>query len=309
MDATKETFRRAIQERLAVSDPERLVEQLSGFIRRIVEKEGRTGCVLGNSGGLDSALVAAIAVHALGKENVRLFFLPERDTSRKSRPDAFLAAKWLGIKMKVINIRPILHMAGVYRLEPPANIAPRFGVELYVRAKRRKLEAENGSVLLRMLRGGGGNPEIQRHMAYYGTKNRVRMAVLFLQAEKNNCLVLGTCNRSEKMTGLFVKHGDGACDLNPLDKLYKTQVFELARHMGLPHKIIEKKPIGDLAPGLTDEDSLKLDYPRLDWILAGLELGLQDEMIIKDGITQSDIDYIKDLIAASESMRQSHYTP
>ena len=297
-----------IQERLSVPEPDRLVDRLSDFIRKIVQQEGRTGCVLGNSGGVDSAVVAAIALHALGREHIRLFFLPERDTHKDSRRDANLVAKKLGLEMLEINITPILRKIGAYRLEPPSFFLPRSVIERYARAKHKALDDSNGSVFLKMLRGGN-SPELQRHMSFYRVKNRVRMSILYLHAELRNSLVLGTCNRSEKMTGLFIKHGDGACDLAPLDDLYKTQVFELARHLGVPREIIEKPPIGDLSPGITDEESLKIEYAQLDRILAGLDLGLPDEIIATDGVSQSDIDYLRKLIAASESMRHSCYAP
>ncbi|MCL1880090.1 MAG: NAD(+) synthase [Actinomycetia bacterium] len=291
----------AIFERLAVPNPGLLADELVGEIIKAVENGKKSGCVLGNSGGIDSALMAAIAIRALGKERVRLFFLPERDTNKQSQEDARLVAEKLGMPMQEVKITPILRKVGVYRLEPPAFLIPRSVRERHVLAMQEELRGQDGSVHLKMQHGG--DIDSQRHLAFSNAKNRVRMTVLYKHAELTNSLVLGTCNRSEKMTGLFVKHGDGACDLAPIDHLYKTQVFELARHMGVPSEIVEKKPTGDLIPGITDEGVLGIKYAQLDIALAGLELGCSDEEIVAAGVTQSELDYTKALVEASEFTR------
>ena len=297
-----------IQERLSLPEPSLLADDLCDFIRRIVQKEEKNGCVIGNSGGVDSALVAAMAVRALGKEHVHLFFLPERDTHKNSRRDAILVAKNLGLKMRTINITSILRKLGVYRLEPLLYFFPRSVVERSLREKRKEINDKEGSAFLQMQRGGN-DPKLLRDIAYCCIKNRVRMSILYLHAELKNCLVLGTTNQSEKMLGLYAKYGDGACDLAPLDGLYKTQVFDLARYMGVPAGIIDKPPTGDLCPGSDDEEVLNLGYAQIDRILAGLELGLPDDTIARDGVSQSDLDYLRNLISASESKRRNFYTP
>lgn len=298
-----------IQNRLSIQDPDFLSSSLADFIYATIRQEGRSGCVIGNSGGVDSALVAALARRSLDKKDIHLFFLPERDTHKDSRADAYLVAEKLGLTMQEINITSILRKMGVYRLEPPAALFPRSIQERYSRAVHKRLENTESSVFLQMLRGGG-TPELQKHMAYYSTKNRVRMAMLYHHAELTNSLVLGTCNRSEKMTGLFIKYGDGACDIAPLDSLYKTQVFKLAEHLDVPREIIEKVPIGDLAPGISDESTLKLPYEKLDMILAGFELGVSDEEIeAVANVTRAEIDHVRCMVEASDSMRHGPYYP
>jgi NAD+ synthase len=298
-----------IQERLSIPNPDSLANELVDFIRKTVKQSGKSGCVLGNSGGLDSALVAALAARALDKEQLHLFFLPERDTHKDSKSDAYLVAESLGLNMQVINIMPILIKTKVYNLQPV--IAPLVPVNIkakYAQKKNERLSEGHGSVLLRNLRGDD-NPELCRSKAYYSVKTRIRMSMLYFHADLTNSMVLGTSNLSEKMTGLFTKYGSNTCDLDPIVNLYKTQVFELARHVGVPRKIIDKVPIGDLAPGITDEGSLRIKYVQLDKILAGLELGLPDDEIIAADVLQTEIDYVKALVEASEHMRQNPYTP
>ncbi len=95
-------------------------------------------------------------------------------------------------------------------------------------------------------------------------KSRVRMVILYYYANLENGLVLGTTNRSEYMTGYFTKHGDGACDLEPIMHLYKSEVREMASALGIPEHIITKAPSAGLWEGQTDEEDLGFSYESLD---------------------------------------------
>lgn len=96
---------------------------------------------------------------------------------------------------------------------------------------------------------------------------RCRMLLLYWHANQLNCLVAGTGNRSELLTGYFTKYGDGGCDLLPIGGLYKTQVRALASFIGLPKKLVYKVPTAGLWPGQTDEGELGITYAKLDLIL------------------------------------------
>ena len=98
-------------------------------------------------------------------------------------------------------------------------------------------------------------------------KARIRMSILYYCANRDNLLVVGTSNKSEIMQGYFTLHGDGASDIKPLKGLYKTEVFDLAKNLGLPESIIKKKPTAGLWPGQTDEKDLGISYKNLDKIL------------------------------------------
>ncbi len=98
---------------------------------------------------------------------------------------------------------------------------------------------------------------------------RVRMTVLYGFANELNGLVIGTGNRSEIETGYFTKYGDGGVDIEPIGDLYKTEVFEVARLLGVPQKIIDKTPSANLWKGQTDEDELGMTYEQLDKVLKG----------------------------------------
>lgn len=99
---------------------------------------------------------------------------------------------------------------------------------------------------------------------------RLRAVLLYYEAQKRNYLVVGTDDKSEHMLGYFTKYGDGACDILPIASLYKTQVWDLARHLQVPHHIIEKRPSPHLWTDHFASDELGLSYTDIDRILQRL---------------------------------------
>ena len=97
--------------------------------------------------------------------------------------------------------------------------------------------------------------------------------MLYFEGEKRNYGVAGCTNKTEYVTGFYTKWGDEMCDIEPIRHLYKTEVFELAEKLNIPQKIIDKKPSPDIAPGITDEFALGMDYIELDRILIKMEKG------------------------------------
>lgn len=108
-------------------------------------------------------------------------------------------------------------------------------------------------------------------LAVGNLKARIRMSLLYGLASATKSLVLGTGNKSEIMIGYFTKYGDAGCDLLPIGDLYKTQIRELARHIGVPQAIINQAPTAGLWAGQTDEKEIGIIYERLDKILAAME--------------------------------------
>ncbi len=119
-------------------------------------------------------------------------------------------------------------------------------------------------------------------------KARCRMVVLYYFANANNRIVAGTSNKSELLMGYFTKYGDGGADVEPLGSLYKTQVRELAKKLGVPEKIIRKAPSAGLWKGQTDEGEMGITYDRLDSILSGLDLGMPSGEIARRAETSID---------------------
>lgn len=131
---------------------------------------------------------------------------------------------------------------------------------------------------------------------------RCRMIVLYNIAKKRNFLVLGTSNQSELMTGYFTKFGDGACDLTPLANIYKTQVKEIGRMIGVPGEVLSRPPTAGFWETQTDEDEMGITYDKLDLILHGFEQEIPD----KDTAQSADVS-METITSIRESIRSTEH--
>ena len=132
---------------------------------------------------------------------------------------------------------------------------------------------------------------------------RVRMIALFDQAAKIAGLPVGTGNKSERMFGYFTWHGDDSPPINPIGDLFKTQVWSLARHLGVPEVIIKKPATADLIRGQTDEDDLGITYERADRILHRLLLGYSAAAVIAAGFNARDVELVRRRVASTHWKR------
>ncbi len=246
------------------------IERIEKFLKSFIYENEFNGAVLGVSGGLDSAVVAGILSRILPKDRIRALILPERDSDPTTVQDAQAVCETFNLDCEVRSITPVLKKLGVYSLQPPGFLIPYSVKSSYAMKKWKEFGSEKAFEMDIEMRG---NEEFLRGIAYYRAKHRVRMCVLYMEAEMRGYTVVGTTNRTEWLTGFYVKWGDDATDVEPLLHLYKTQVYELARHLGVPKRILEKPPSPDLIPGLTDELALGMSYEELDSILMRLESG------------------------------------
>lgn len=136
---------------------------------------------------------------------------------------------------------------------------------------------------------------------------RCRMAVLYNLAKKRGYLVMGTCNLSEFMMGYFTKFGDGACDVTPLADLYKTQVRQVARIIGVPEPIISKPPSAGLWEGQTDESEMGIRYADLDAVLYEMAQGRADDKIASS--TGLSIEKVADVRRQVKVMEHKRFPP
>ncbi|MCD6492766.1 MAG: NAD+ synthase [Archaeoglobaceae archaeon] len=174
---------------------------------------------------------------------------------------AFLCKRALGEK-KVLGL--IMPEKGVTReedVEDALSIAEMLGIEFKIIEINEILDA-----LKRKL--GEGNKIAEANL-----KPRIRMTINYYFANNMNRLVAGTGNKSELMIGYFTKYGDGGVDFLPIGDLYKTEVFKLAEYIGVPERIIKKKPTAGLWVNQTDEDEIGMSYEELDEILKAIEKG------------------------------------
>jgi len=210
---------------LPVLDNSRVEREVCSFVRRKVEEARARGIVMGLSGGLDSSVVAYLAVRALGADRVKALIMPDhRVTPKEDLEDAWAVARELGMEAKEVEIAPMCDAI----------------------VERHPYRAEGNVVAM-------GN-----------VRARVRMVLLYYAANVMNMLVCGTGDKSEVMIGYFTKYGDGGADILPIGDLYKTDVRRLARHLGLPERIASKPSSPRLWPGQTAEGELGVSYDIID---------------------------------------------
>ena len=295
---------------------EKVALSLENFIREYTEKLERGGAILGLSGGIDSAVIAALCVRALGPKKTLALIMPEKDSKKEHIQDALSFARKLNIEAKLIDITPYLEGLGVYKLFPLDKLLSLGKLKgALVKKAYRFYERKTGKIPFLESLSGFKDKEFNSYLAkgnaYYRAKHRLRMILLYLYGELENRLVVGAANKSEYKIGYFVKHGcDDATDIMPLLNLYKTQVRELAQYLNIPARIIKKPPSPDVMPGLADdEEVIRISYEKMDLILLALEKGWKLADIVKTlGIEEDEVIYIKNLMQKSEHMRKI-YTP
>ena len=240
-------------------DPHKETKRTSSFIAKIILIDmHKKGAVIGLSGGIDSALSAALCVKALGRERVLGIILPEKDSSDLSEKYAVKLAECLGIRTLKIDITQTLEEFGVYknRDQVVGKIFPEFDPSTWkykIVLPQDLLEKDRLSVFSLVVQLPDGSEKKKRLstqdyleiVASTSIKQRIRMVYLYYYAEKNNYAVAGTTNRTEVRQGFFVKYGDGGVDLEPLAHLYKTQIYMLSEYLDIPQEIQERPPSPD----------------------------------------------------------------
>lgn len=239
----------------------------------------RRGFVVAISGGIDSSVCAALAVRAIGRERVFGLLMPERDSSASSSQRGLELATHLGIRHELIDVTPMLEAFGCYQQRDAAirNVFPDYGVDW-----KNKIVIAGGTQgainHFRLVVQPASGPqqsarlplrEYLQIVAATNFKQRVRKTLDYFHADRLNYAVIGTPNRLEYELGFFVKLGDGAADLKPIAHLYKTQVYALARALGLPQAICDAQPTTDTytLPQGQDEFYFALPYPQMDLAL------------------------------------------
>lgn len=228
-------------------------DALITFLQTSFNSSGFERAVTALSGGVDSATSAALAVRAIGKNNVYPLLLPYGNLNDQGVIDARLVIQSLGIPEKnvsLINIQPL--------------VDPIIALDSTMNTIRR------GNIMA-----------------------RVRMILLYDHAKKQNALVIGTENKTEYLLGYFTRFGDEASDIEPLRNLYKTEVYTLARNLNLPKEILAKAPTAGLWDGQTDEGEFGFTYEQADEILSMIVDGKKSvKDVVVTGIGRSVVDKV-----------------
>lgn len=286
----------------------------------------RKGVVVGLSGGIDSAVVAALSVRALGPERVVALLMPERDSSPASLELGKLMADHLGIEAIVEDLAPALEAIGCYARQDDAirGVFPAYGKTRGWCCKLTLpsvLDSDRINVFQLTVRAPDGveltsrmPPGAYRQLvAATNFKQRLRKTMEYYHADRLGFAVTGTPNRLEYDQGFFVKQGDGAADVKPIAHLYKTQVYALAEHLGVPEIIRARPPTTDTfsMEQTQEEFYFALPYDKMDLCLWALDNDVPPAAVAESlSLTPAQIERVfRDIEAKRRSTRYLHATP
>lgn len=243
-------------------------QRIQDWIMQTVTTAGLCKLIIGISGGVDSAITAVLAVQAIGKQNVSLVMMPYGEDGKGAVNDAMLIVKKLQLPKEQVFLINI----------------------------KRPVDA--------ILKHTIGSTELHRG----NVMARVRMIYLFDLAKKAEALVCGTENRTEHYLGYFTRFGDEASDLEPIRNLYKTQVWEVAKYLEIPEKIITNPPTAGLWKNQTDEDELGFTYKDADKVLYYyFDKKLPADQIVTKGIAKEIVVKVLERVAKNDFKHRLPY--
>ncbi len=272
---------------LRIDPAEETARICEGLRANLISPLHRRGIVIGVSGGVDSAVTAALAVRAIGPERVFALSMPERHSDPDTARLSALVADSLGLSCRLEDITGMLEAAGFYRRYDDAvrRIVPEYGEgwssKLVVDDRAGRSGFQLFALVARNPEGDLIRKQLPLHayleiVAATNFKQRIRKMLEYHHADRLNYAVAGTPNRLEYDQGFFVKGGDGMADLKPIAHLYKSQVYQLADYLGVPQEIVQRPPTTDtysLAQG-QDEFYFALPLQQLDLCLYGKNNGI-----------------------------------
>lgn len=296
-----------ISEKLTIQ-PEQVCAEITPLLTEKLEMMGKDGIIIGLSGGLDSAVVAYLAMRSIDSEKITLLYMPDRDSKFIHRKHAQLIANDLGVPLKIKRISPALRAAGVYRSLPIGFVPGNWLKKSLVRLGRKSAGLENSNNLLTARLRPKAGSLVARGNAYIATKHRMRMVFLYQHAQTFNLMVVGAANKTEFLTGTFFQWGcDHCADVMPIIHLYRSQLQSLAEYLGVPEFMRTKSADPDVLPGVDDKGDLLGSFEIADKILWGLEHGIPDNQLTT-AFGETLVLRIKTLYQRSQPMREVPYS-
>ncbi len=304
-------------------DCKKTIEEIRQRLLQVLTETHKRGLVVAVSGGVDSAVCAALAVQAVGAGKVFGLLLPERDSSSASEDLGRQLTEQLGIEYLKQDIAPALQAIGCYQWRDDAIRAvvpeyqPHWKSKLVISKGQEGgfsffkivVQRDDGSFIEQRL----PHKEYLQLVAATNYKQRIRKTIEYFHADRLNYAVVGTPNRLEYDQGFFVKNGDGSADVKPIAHLYKTQVYALARHLGLPQAICHALPTTDTysLPQGQDEFYFVLPYQQMDSALWAYNHGLSTQALAAHlGINEAGAASIyRDIELKRRSTRYLHARP
>ncbi|MBS4062761.1 MAG: NAD(+) synthase [Bacteroidetes bacterium] len=271
-------------------DPEDETNRICGKLRPLVlDTLRKQGGVVGISGGIDSSVVLALIVKAVGAERVLGVLMPEKESDLDSARLAKNLADMLGVNTVTESISDALEGFSCYKRRDDAisRVIPEYhqpGWATKIVLPPDLLHQDAMNVYRLVVTSPDGNEiskrlpkdEYQQIVAASNLKQRSRMSILYYHAEARNYAVIGTANKNEHDLGFFVKWGDGGVDISPILHLYKTQIFQLAKYLNIPDEIRSRIPTTDTYPGGSTQEEFfyRVPFEILDTIWIGYEKGV-----------------------------------
>ena len=274
---------------ILLDDLESVTNKITNKLKQdVFQNLKRLGAVIGTSGGIDSSLCLALSARAFGPEKVLGIMLPEKDSSPESEVLARELTAKFGVKVIKEDITAALSGFSCYERRDDAvrRVFPQYDPSTYkmkIGIKQNSLSNNLPPVFSLTIIDSAGKQEnkilpVKQYLTIVSAskfKQRSRMSMLYFHAESLHYAVIGTPNKHEQEQGFFVKYGDGGADVMPIGNLYKTQVYQLSKFLGVPEKIIERTPTTDTysAEQTQEEFFYQLPYDQMDIYWFGFENG------------------------------------
>jgi len=259
---------------------------ITSWLKQTVQNAGFTNVVIALSGGIDSAVSATLAVRALGQEHVYVLLLPYGGLSKEGIKDGKKVAEFLKLPKEnvyIVDIQTTVDQITQVVIPNSPALSKVEGFRDLTQNKKMLKQVQHDNKIVND-QSSKVNVRIGNIMA------RIRMIYVYDFAKANNCLVIGTENKSEYYLGYFTRFGDEASDLEPIRNLYKTQVREMGKFLGIPEEIIAKAPTAGLWEGQTDEKEFGFSYEEADSVLYHyFDEGLPEEAISDLGIPKATV--------------------
>lgn len=309
----------SIHDYIKIKDLEKTTNKICEFIKdEISNKFQKKGAIVGLSGGIDSAVTAALCAKSLGSEQILGIIMPEKESDSTSQILAKKVAEKYNFETKKIDITQILESFGVYNIKEQI-IRERFS-KFNVKCKYRvvvppKLKNTIGIPFLEILDEKNeqhklkiSSSEFLTLIAATSIKHRVRMTMLYFYGEENHFSIVGTTNKSEYQQGYFVKYGDGGSDIEPLVNLYKSQIYQLGKFLEIPNEILTKDASPDVWSFSTSDEEFfySVPYDIVDLILYARENKLSTKDVQK--ISNLSVENIDELFQIqNQKQRKSQH--
>lgn len=302
---------KSVKELLKINEQE-VAKNIEGHIRELVGEHAAGHVFIGLSGGIDSAVLSALTVRAIGKDKVKVFYFYGGNCDEVARKNAQLMADWLGLPLTILHVDTVMgvkiaHSPFLKFLDksPAVNRLLQgiyclvFGETPLMTTMNKEKVKENW---FKRLVYEHLVKDLENTFDGWFIEMRKRMELL---AEKDNAIILGGGNYTETLSGWFNSGGLDDMPYSPIEKLYKTQVNQLAKYLEIPIEIQNLVPSSDVLGSTSDELALGISYDKLDAILYGIQHGLNDEDIMDYNVTKNEIKKVREINRLAAKKRLS----